>query len=196
VVAAEREHVQAAATKVAEPPRRPAESTGVIERLPFERNEPTRPLTPPAERGFPMKWIPIAGLVAAVGLGAVILRKRSHVEAPPPVTPVSRPVQSADRTVPPPPRVEAPRAAAPNPAAIWRVVAYTYNSRAAAEKKARSINEKQPEWRAAVFTPRGDRAPFYVSLGGRMTLAQAERLQKEARSKGLPQDTFVRNFSN
>jgi hypothetical protein len=34
-----------------------------------------------------------------------------------------------------------------------------------------------------------------VALGGRMTLAQAERLQKEARSKGLPRDTFVRNFS-
>jgi hypothetical protein len=33
-----------------------------------------------------------------------------------------------------------------------------------------------------------------VALGGRMTRPEAERLQKTARSSGLPGDTFVRNF--
>ena len=75
------------------------------------------------------------------------------------------------------------------------MVAYTYNRREQAESKAKSLNEKKA-WKAEVFAPKGDRAPYYVSLGGRMTLSQAEQVQKEARSKGLPRDTFVRNFSN
>ena len=81
-------------------------------------------------------------------------------------------------------------------APIWRVVAYTYNGRNHAEQKAKAINEKHPHWRAEVFAPKGDRAPFFVALGGRMTLSEAERLQKVARTKGAPRDTFVRNFSN
>jgi hypothetical protein len=64
-----------------------------------------------------------------------------------------------------------------------------------ADKKARSLNEKHPAWHAEVFSPKGNRAPYFVSLGGRMTLPEAEKLQREARSKGMPKDTFVRNFS-
>ena len=167
----------------------------ISESLPFEGDRrPHRPAA--AQRGFPMKWVPIAGLVAAVALSAVIFRKPAH-EATPSVVAKARPAQSADRVSAPPPRVETPApTVAHDPSAIWRVVAYTYNSRGAAEKKARSINERRSAWRAEVFTPRGERPPYYVALGGRMTLAQAERLQKEARSKGLPQDTFVRNFRN
>jgi len=196
VAVVDREEAAPVAPRIPDPPRATAAPAVANESLPFQRSVPTRASTP-AERGFPMKWVPVAGLVAAVGLGAVLLHKPAPVETPP-VVPVTRPVQSADRTVAPAPRVAAPAkpAAAPNPSAIWRVVAYTYNSRGSAEKKARSINEKRSPWRAEVFAPRGDRAPFYVSLGGRMTRGQAERLQKEAWSKGLPRDTFVRNFSN
>ena len=81
-------------------------------------------------------------------------------------------------------------------APIWRVIAYTYNAKSHAEKKAKTINEKHPAFHAQVFTPKGDRAPYFISLGGRMTLAEAERLQRDARSKGMPKDTFVRNFTN
>lgn len=149
-----------------------------------------------ADRGFPMKWVPVAGLVAAIGLSVVIFRKPAPVAPPPAVETAKRPQPVQPPT--PSRRVEAPASAAVtrNPAAIWRVVAYTYNSRGAAEKKARSINEKNPRWRAEVFAPRGDRTPFYVALGGRLTRAEAERLQREALSKGMPRDTFVRNFSN
>jgi hypothetical protein len=58
------------------------------------------------------------------------------------------------------------------------------------------MDSKHPTWRAEVFTPKGDRAPYFVSLGGRMTLSEAERIQRDARAKGMPKDTFVRNFSN
>ena len=59
---------------------------------------------------------------------------------------------------------------------------------------ARSIKEKHG-FDAEVFTPRGERYPFYVALGGRMPLTQAQRLQRDARAKGLPRDTFIRSPS-
>jgi eukaryotic-like serine/threonine-protein kinase len=75
-------------------------------------------------------------------------------------------------------------------------VAYEYHKREQAEKKAHSLNQKRPTLHAEVFAPRGNRAPYFVALGGRLTLAQAEQLKREARALGLPRDTFVRNFSN
>ena len=59
-----------------------------------------------------------------------------------------------------------------------------------------SLNQQHPAWHAEVFAPKGEHGPFFVSLGGRMTLPEAERLQREARAKGLPRDTFVRNFTS
>lgn len=79
---------------------------------------------------------------------------------------------------------------------MWRVIAYTYNGLHDAQKKANAINEKFPDLHADVFAPRGQRAPYFVSLGGRMTRDAATRLMRQARSKGLPRDTFVRNFSD
>jgi hypothetical protein len=160
-----------------------------------------------ARRGFPISWMPVVGIVAALSLSAVLLRKPDGVRTEPvvfakrtpPETPA--PAPAADRAEPPavtkpspiPEKSAAPAAVQPG---IWRVVAYTYSSRGLAEKKARSLNEKSSGWRAEVFAPRGDRAPYFVALGGRMTLTEAERLQREARQKGMPKDTFVRNFSN
>jgi serine/threonine protein kinase len=169
---------------------------------------------PPIDRGFPLKWVPIAGLAAAVTLSAILFHKpdRPRAESP---TPVQRTAavtpEPVTRPAPPPVSRSAPAVADTKPSpipeknrqasrsdqpTIWRVVVYTYANRQAAEKKAHSINEKNPEWRAAVFAPKGDRAPYYISLSGRMTYAEAERLQKRAVSKGLPRDTFVRNFTN
>jgi eukaryotic-like serine/threonine-protein kinase len=80
---------------------------------------------------------------------------------------------------------------------VWRVVVYTYNQRSAAEHKAQTINQKMPGLNATVFTPRGaDKAPFYVALGGRMDRDEAIAVRRKARARGLPRDTFVRNFSN
>jgi hypothetical protein len=150
-----------------------------------------RPLPARANRGFPIKWAPTAGLVAAIGLGAIFMRHPDEPVAAIAPAPIVTPAPAASAA---PPRVATAPVEHSNPSAIWRVVVYTYASRAAAEKKARSLNEKRAAWRAEVFAPKGDRAPYYVSLGGRMTLPQAERLQREARTKGLPRDTFVRNF--
>jgi len=124
---------------------------------------------------------------APAGAAAPVLERKPSPLASTPVPPPAK--QSRDRVAPGDAR---PSTGAP----IWRVIAFTYNARSHAEKKAKTINENNPSLHAQVFAPKGDRAPFFVSLGGRMTLAEAERVQKAARSKGLPKDTFVRNFSN
>jgi hypothetical protein len=135
------------------------------------------------------KWLPLAGLVAAAGLGALLL---PHSKPP-----LAKPVQTAP--APPTPHVEAPapaqNAAVRQADAIWRVVAFEYSRRAAAEHKARSLNQKRPALHAEVFAPRGNRAPYLVALGGFMTRSEAERLKKQARAAGMPRDTFVRNYT-
>jgi eukaryotic-like serine/threonine-protein kinase len=170
--------------------------------------EPVRPVLPPPHphprleapprRGLPIKWVPVAGIVAAAALSIVFLRHPEQAPAGPAVMPThaAPPPTAAPPvvTAPPPKPLEAqPRS---NPSAIWRVVAYEYHKREQAEKKAHSLNQKRPALHAEVFAPRGNRAPYFVALGGRLTLAQAEQLKREARALGLPRDTFVRNFSN
>ena len=161
---------------------------------PASEPEP-EPLAAPAEKverrirhGNAMRWVPLAGLAAAAGLGALFLpHSETPARAPAVQTaPAAAPVEAA----PPAARAEARR----SPAAIWRVVVYEYTHRAAAEHKARTLNQKRPELRAEVFTPKGNRAPYLVSLGGFMTLPEAERVKKQARAAGLPRDTFVRNY--
>jgi hypothetical protein len=135
---------------------------------------------------------------AAAALVLVVVLFVIRQKAPPPAStappPASAPVAAR---APAPAAPEPHAAAAPKPHAIWRVIAYTYASFGAAEKKARQINEKHPAMQAQVFAPRGrDRAPYLVALGGLMTHDAALRLQKQARASGLPRDTFVRNYSN
>jgi hypothetical protein len=182
---------------------------------------PSRPRQdPPVDRGFPLKWVPVAGIAAAAVLGAFVLRRPDPPAAVPEKPAVTAPAPTPKKNTAPPPlpepdlkpspiapaapaaikqsrdRTVAPDARPSTGAPVWRVIAFTYNARSHAETKAKAINAKHPSFRAQVFAPKGDRSPYFVSLGGRMTLGEAERLQKDARSKGMPKDTFVRNFSN
>jgi hypothetical protein len=147
-----------------------------------------------ARHGYGLKWVGLAGLAAAAGLGAFFL--------PHSAPPVAKPaVQTAPAPAAPAPRVAAPPSPArnaearPSPTAIWRVVVYEYSRRAAAEQKAQALNQKQPELHAQVFAPRGNHAPYLVALGGFMTYDEAERVKKRARAAGMPRDTFVRNYA-
>jgi hypothetical protein len=101
-----------------------------------------------------------------------------------PAIPVFRQPESAPVTRP----VQAGRT-------MWRVISYTYTSRAAAEKKVRAINEKWPDLRPQVFVPGGGNGMYLVALGDRMTREEALNLQRRARAKGLPRDTYVQNYS-
>jgi hypothetical protein len=77
------------------------------------------------------------------------------------------------------------------------VIAYTYSHLKDAEHKAQTINQKMPGFHAEVFTPKGrNQPPFFVALGGRMTRSDAAALQRRAMGRGLPRDTFIRNYND
>jgi len=78
---------------------------------------------------------------------------------------------------------------------IWRVIAFTYNRKADAEKKVLSLERSHPNLRPAVFAPRGH-APYLVSIGGVMSRDAAYSLARRSRSLGLPHDTYAQNYSH
>ena len=106
-----------------------------------------------------------------------------------PVTPPAAPPEAA-RAAPEVTRPSPP----PSEPRIWRVVAYTFSRQRDAANKAATINRKWAGLHAGVFSIDSG-GPFMVSLGGRMTRVEALKLQRSAIAKGLPRDTFVRNFS-
>jgi serine/threonine protein kinase len=79
--------------------------------------------------------------------------------------------------------------------ADWRVISFTYNRRADAEKKVSSLARSHPELQPAVFTP-GGHAPYLVSIGGVMDRDAACALARRSRSLGLPHDMYAQNYSH
>lgn len=77
---------------------------------------------------------------------------------------------------------------------VWRVVVYTYDGAADAQKTASSINEKHPDLKAEVFSPNGNSGPYLVVIGGQMNRENAVGLRQTARRLGLPRDTYLQNY--
>lgn len=77
--------------------------------------------------------------------------------------------------------------------ADWRVIAFTYNRREDAAKKAASLAGSHPDLQATVFSPTGH-APYLVSIGGVMDRDAAYALARRSRSMGLPHDTYAQNY--
>jgi hypothetical protein len=75
----------------------------------------------------------------------------------------------------------------------WRVVAFTYNRHDQAKKKAWSLAQQDPALSPAVFSPSG-RAPWLVTIGGALDRDAAYALASNARSLGLPRDTYAQNY--
>ena len=103
----------------------------------------------------------------------------------------------AAETLPKPADVETPSVSqSTGKNTIWRVVAYTYNHQDQAEHKAQTINDRYPDLKAEVFSPKGDGAPYLVTLGGPMERDAAFQLRNRAVSQGLPHDTYAQNYSH
>jgi hypothetical protein len=142
---------------------------------------------------FP-KWIFVDFLIVLLSIVMFALRNKT------PAVPVTQAVPASAPAIPAAPAATrtAPsaRVMTPRPApAIWRVIAFTYRSRDVASKKAKQINIRWPDIRAAVFAPKELRGYYLVTLGDRMNREDATRLQRKARSLGLPRDTFVQNYA-
>ncbi len=77
----------------------------------------------------------------------------------------------------------------------WRVVSYTYNREDQAQHKAETVAAQHGGLHPEVFSASGH-APYLVTLGGPMTRDQALALRDQARASGLPQDTYIQNYSH
>jgi hypothetical protein len=64
-----------------------------------------------------------------------------------------------------------------------------------AAKKAKYVNGRWPEMHATVLAANDKRGLFLVALGGALVKDEATRLQRKARSIGLPGDTYIQNFN-
>jgi hypothetical protein len=188
-----------------------AESTAPAStRLPWEETSST------SSRPGHLPWM-VAGLVLLVlvilfTLHAVLHSSKNAsvqpapapvalkpVPAPVPVVkkPVAPVVKKSVAVVKPQPPAPTPQPATrPGTNAVWRVVAYTYNHQDQAEHKAQTVNSKYPGMNAEVFSPKGDRAPYLVTLGGPMERDAAFQLRNKAVQQGLPRDTYAQNYSH
>jgi serine/threonine protein kinase len=190
-----------------------------------ERLNPVREIRlpeTPAERKSAAKWA-YAGIAAAALLAAVILLQSNQSEEIA-SRPVSSPRPAAPAVSTPPAALAVPAATPPAastaadqkpspygnatseasreaPAApagerpYWRVIVYTFSRLDHAEGRARAVTERWPDFRAEVFDPTVGQGPYLVSIGGRMSREEAARLRENARAKGLPQDTYIQNYS-
>lgn len=166
---------------------------------------PVLRLPPPRTRaaGVPM-WAWPVSLAAIAACIAWVLHTPEAKKTPAPASPVYAPAPAPLPAQPKPaapatpaPPVESAAANAPHERVVWRVIAYTYNAWRDAEKKALAINQKWPGMNAEVFAPKGtNHPPYLVALGGRMNRLEAARILQKARSRGLPHDTFMLNFSD
>lgn len=77
---------------------------------------------------------------------------------------------------------------------IWRVVLYTYNHEADAQKMAQSINQKHAGLGAEVFSPKDNGGPYLVVIGGQMNREEAAKLRRKVVGQGLPHDAYIQNF--
>jgi eukaryotic-like serine/threonine-protein kinase len=112
-----------------------------------------------------------------------------------PAAPSANPVVASP--APQPAAADSPRVTLPASAGSrvdWRVITFTYNRRADAEKKVSDLARSHPELEPVVFTPSGH-APFLVSIGGLMDRDAAHALARRTRSLGLPHDTYAQNYS-
>jgi hypothetical protein len=154
------------------------------------------------------QW-PITGTAAIV---ALILIVYLFVHGPRPhraSAPNSPPVHAA--AVPPPAITAEPREAMPAPAPSrtaadsgaaaralphsrhgnWAVIAATYSSFAAAQKRADRIRKQAPRLEPRVFPSEGQGKHYFVVLGSGLSQNDAERLRRNARALGAPRDTYV-----
>ena len=196
-------------------PRPPVKTAPIAERL-------TTPPIPVArtvvdEEEEPVKRRPIA-LYAAIAvvvlaiLGWLFMRPHSEpapatapqattqpaapapavvAEAPAPKPTTAKP--SATKPAKASPSATGTPASGPEGRSVWRVVAYTYKGQTKAEDMVSKINEKHSNLGAEVFSPRsGD---YLVTVGGPMDHDQATKMLDRARRAGLPEDSYVQNFS-
>jgi hypothetical protein len=119
--------------------------------------------------------------------------------APPPATPppASPPAKKPSAALPAAAAtaVDRPAGAAATGRSVWRVIAYAYRRQEDATDMVARISGKHPNLKVEVFSPPG-RDVYLVILGGSgMDRDEALKMRDKARIMGLPNDTYIQNFS-
>lgn len=161
-----------------------------LARQPIAAAPPSAPAPP--RTGYKWAYVVIALGVPVLALLMARQPRATRQEPAPPAAPAAP--QHTSQAAPPAAKAKPAPPPAPAAAGRWRVIAYTYEGRTAAEHRARTINQKHAGLHAAVFAPNGEDGPYLVSLGGRMPQDEALKLQRKARALGLPRDTYARPF--
>ena len=186
------------------PTPKPAEAEARAPEAAAAATAPALEPSPAQPHRFP-KWVPVGAAGVVLLILGLNLRREPEPPPPAPIVSTPRPAPVA-ATVPPEPKpspltptVNRPaRKPVSQPAAagkaMWRVIAFTYRSRAGAVKKAEQVNRRHPDLEARVFSTKEKKGYYLVSLGGRMTREDALRRQKKARSEGLARDVYVQNY--
>lgn len=145
------------------------------------------------------KWRATAALVLAVFLGSWILLHHwlGHRVGADTQSVFAEPAVTSPHPADLPPAAGSSLAVpvvASHAKVTWRVVAFTYNRKDQAQKKASSLASQHPELSPAVFSPNG-KAPWLVTIGGTLQRDEAYALAHKARSLGLPRDTYAQNYT-
>ena len=154
---------------------------------------------PPPDRTR-RRAVPIAaGVIAATLLIAALMQWRRAPQPAPPVAVNQAPTQEEIRPSPVTPAAEpapAPAPPKPTPAArtvepgSWAVIAATYRSFDAAQKRAEALRRQWKRCDCSVYPNEGEGRVYYVIVGAGLNKNAAERLHASARSS-LPSDTYV-----
>jgi len=148
-----------------------------------------------AARKTPYALYAIVALAVLAVIGWLLFRPSSTPAPAPHQTQAAAPTPSPAPALAPPVPAAARTAAAPVGHSDWRVVAYTYRSQALAADMVSKINKKHANLGAAVFKPQGKGTAYMVTVGGAMDRNTAFKMVDMAKRAGLPEDTYMQNFS-
>lgn len=90
-----------------------------------------------------------------------------------------------------PPAMPVTKSTTQSSAADWAVVAAIYRNYDAAEARAHSLASKWKQGELKVYPAKGEGNQYMVVVASGLGKDQAEKIQRQAKAAGLPQDTYV-----
>lgn len=145
-------------------------------------------------------WPWAAALVVIAAIGFVSLNRSAPVPKPPAHPPVAKETKGVETKVveqrpspvelPTTPLRTPPQGVRPG----WAVIVATYGSHAGAEKRAKKVRQRWPEFPVHVAPDEGQGPRYFVLLGSGLPKSEAQSLQRRARGAGFPRDTYVTSF--
>lgn len=128
---------------------------------------------------------------------AAFIPEDLHVEKPSPIAPEVVPLPLEVKASADPEPVQRARRQSNEEGAMeagpaeWSVVTATYKNYEAASRRAESLRRQWPPSKAKVYPPEGQGEKYMVLIGSNLTRSAAQELAGDAKTAGLPPDTYV-----